>query len=79
MNVKSLTDEDKKKLTEYMNYVAEHATFTHKTDGIIAYFKLLAYLQQTLLPKIDANILEVIKVVEPEKKLAKNKATPRKK
>lgn len=58
------TEEDKQKAVEFLNFTARHATFSIKTDEVIAYFKLLAYMQQKILPKIDANILEVKRVVE---------------
>lgn len=67
------TDEDKQKLIDFLNIVADNATFELKTNDIITYFKLLAHMQQVIIPKINSNILEVIKVVEPEKPKAKAK------
>lgn len=67
MSVSNFTEDDKKKLIEFINVVAKNASFTMKTDEIIAYFKLLAHMQNTILPKVEAHILEVIKVIEPEK------------
>lgn len=61
---KNFTEEDKKSVVNFLNYIAKHAEFTHKTDGVIEYFKLLSFMQQKLIPKIDANILEVVRVVE---------------
>jgi hypothetical protein len=57
-------EEDKKKFIEFLNFVAKEAEFTLKTDRILEYFKLLNYMQSSMLPKIDANILEVKKVIE---------------
>lgn len=61
-----LNEEDKKKFIEFLNIVATNAEFKMKTSEIISYFKLLSYMQQTLLPKIDANILEFKRVIEPQ-------------
>lgn len=57
-------EEDKEKLVEYLNCVAKHAKFNMDTSELINYFKLLSYMQGTLLPKINANILEVKRIVE---------------
>jgi hypothetical protein len=70
---------DYQKASEFLNMVAKTATFSLNTVELINYFKLLAHMQQFILPKINANILEVIKVVEtpepsPEKRAAKSKA-----
>lgn len=64
MNEMNFTEEDKQKFVEYLNLVAKHAEFTVKTDELIKYYKLLAHMQQSILPKIDANILEVKRIVE---------------
>ena len=64
---------DKQKFIEFLNIVAKNASFTMKTDEIVSYFKLLAHMQQSILPKIEANILEIIKVVEPNKEAPDNK------
>lgn len=60
----NFTEEDKKKVVEFLNLVASKAEFKLNTQEVIQHFKLLSYMQQTLLPKIDANILEVKRVVE---------------
>lgn len=60
----NFTEEDKKKFTEFLNTLANTARFDMDTQELIRYFKLLAHMQQVILPKIDKNILEVIKVVE---------------
>lgn len=57
-------EEDKQKLIEFMNMIAKNAKFKFKTEDVISYFKLLAHMQQKILPKIDANILEVKRVIE---------------
>lgn len=60
----SFTEEDKKKVIAFLNMIATYATFTLKTPELIQYFKLLSHMQQTVLPKIDANILEILAVVK---------------
>lgn len=64
MNKLNFTEQDKQKVVDFLNYVATHAEFTLKTQELISYFKLLAFMQQELLPKIDANILEIKRVIE---------------
>lgn len=64
---KNFTEEDKKALIDFLNYVAEHATFEMKTKDVLSYFKLLRVMQTSILPKVEKHILEVVKVVEPEK------------
>jgi hypothetical protein len=60
--------EDKEKVIEFLNRVAKHAKFSDmSTNELIDYYKSLAYMQTTLLPKIEHNILEVVRVVEEEK------------
>ena len=58
------TEEDKAKFIEFMNMVAKHAKFEFKTEEVISYFKLLAHMQQKIVPKIEANIFEVVRSVQ---------------
>lgn len=64
MTKMNFSEEDKKKLVEFLNMVAKHATLNLNTSELISYFKLLSHMQQVIIPKIDNNILEIIKVVE---------------
>jgi len=57
-------EEDKQKLVEFLNLVAKHARFNLDTSELIQYFKNLSYMQQRILPKIEANIFEIRRVVE---------------
>lgn len=57
-------DEDKEKIVKFLNMVATKAEFKMNTKEVIDYFKLLSYMQQELLPKIDANIFEVKSIKE---------------
>jgi hypothetical protein len=75
MNNMSFTEDDKQKIVEYLNMVATHAEFKIKTDELVKYFKLLAHMQQSVLPKVNANILEVKRVVEAEAKEAEAPAS----
>lgn len=62
----NFSEEDKQKVVKFLNMVASSARFDLDTAEIIEYFKLLAFMQQILIPKIDKHCLEVLKVVEPE-------------
>lgn len=54
------TEEDKKKFIEFLNFIATHAKFGEvDTKFCIEYFKLLNFMQTSVLKKIDANILEI--------------------
>lgn len=64
MTPQNFTEEDKKKVILFLNMVAVHGSFNMKTAELIEYFKLLSFMQQTLIPKIDANILEIKRVIE---------------
>ena len=70
MTPNSFNEEDKKKIIEFLNMVAIHAKFEMNTSEVINYFKLLSHMQQKIITKIDANILEIKSYVEsePEKK-----------
>ena len=75
----NFTEEDKQKVIDMLNMVAKCAEFTFKTEDVINYYRLLAHIQTKVLPKIDANILEVKRVVdtskEPPKEAAKEPKT----
>lgn len=62
-------ENDKEQFVKFLNYIAENAEFQKmKTKDVIAYFKLLSHMQTQILPKIEANIFEIIEVIEPDKK-----------
>lgn len=56
-------DSDKQKVVEFLNFVANHATYQMTTQEAIKFYGLLSYMQKELLPKIDDNILEVKQVI----------------
>jgi len=60
----SFKEEDKKKVIDFLNMVAVKAEMKLNTQEVIKYYGLLSFMQQELIPKIDANILEIIKVEE---------------
>lgn len=69
----NFTEKDKEQVIEFLNMVAAEARFKPNSDGvdtafIVKYFKLLAFMQQTLLPKLEANIFEVKRLIKPETK-----------
>jgi hypothetical protein len=71
MGEMNFNEEDKQKFVEFLNAIAKTAKFEVKTDELINYFKLLAHMQNKIIPKIDANILEVKNVVEVSKEPVK--------
>ena len=56
-------EKDKELVIDFLNIIAENAEFTFKTKELIKYFKLLSGMQQVILPKLEANILEPKKVI----------------
>jgi len=62
----SINTEDLKKLVDYINMTASKAEFKMNTNEIIKYFQLLTFVQKTLIPKLEANIVEVSRVVTPK-------------
>lgn len=76
MDKMKFTKEDKEKLIEFLNFIATKFEANNwKTADTMKHFKLLAHIQQVVLPKIDANTLEVVKVVEPENSEENNEET----
>lgn len=67
MKTQRFTEEDKQKVVDFLNMVANHADLKLNTSQLIRYFKLLSFMQQELLPKIDANTFEIKKVVQTNK------------
>lgn len=72
------TEEDKEKVIEFLNNIAKHAKFELNTQELINYFKLLSHMQTVILPKLNANILEVKRVVEAKEEEPKEKAKKKK-
>lgn len=60
----AFTEEDKSKVIEFLNMVATQAELRLNTQQVINYFRLLQHMQGVIIPKIESNILEVVKVVE---------------
>jgi hypothetical protein len=60
------TEKDKEDVIKFLNTVAEKAQFSLNTKEIIDFFKLLSSMQQNIIPKIEANILEIKKVVQAD-------------
>lgn len=58
------TEEDKSKVIQFLNIIATKAKFEVDTNELIKYYKLLSFMQQELLPKIEANILEIRSIKE---------------
>lgn len=64
MSELNFNEEDKQKFIEFLNMLAKNAKFQVDTAELIQYFRLLSHMQQKILPKIEANILELKRVVE---------------
>jgi len=77
----SFTDHDKQQVVDFLNFIAKKATFTDwTTEDTVKHFKLLAHMQQVILPKIDAHVFEMGKFVpakDPPKEPAPPPAKPR--
>ena len=78
MGEMNFNEDDKLKMVEYLNMVAKHARLDLDTQEIIQYFKLLSHMQQRVLPKIEANILEVKRVIEAQQAPPAEEAKPAK-
>jgi hypothetical protein len=57
---------DKEKVIKFLNLIAKHARFDVNVEELLEVRNGLAHMQQVIVPKIDANILEIKKVHEPE-------------
>ncbi len=58
------TQQDRDKFVEFLNFVYKRAIFNGITsEDSRIYTQMLAYMQKEVLPKIDANILEIKEVV----------------
>ena len=64
MSELNFTEDDKQKFIDFLNMTANKAEFKFNTTEVVGYFKLLAHMQQKIIPKIDANILEIRKIIE---------------
>lgn len=66
---RSFSEEDQKQLVKFLNMIASKAKFEFNVNETIEFYKLLSWSQQTLLKKIEANIVGEAKLHEnkPEK------------
>jgi hypothetical protein len=71
MSDMNFIEDDKQKLVEFLNMVAKHAKFELNTAEVIQYFKLLSHMQTKMIPKIDANILEIKRIIEAKEQTSK--------
>jgi hypothetical protein len=67
MDKNKFTEDDKKKVIDFLNTVAENGKFEFNTNAAIQYVRLLSFMQQVLIPKIESNVLEIKQVIEPQK------------
>lgn len=82
MNKHNFSEEDKEKLIDFLNFIAKHMTLGRKEDfGIeesLKFTRLLSFMQQVLLPKVNENILEVKRIVETQPEAEPEKEAPKK-
>lgn len=72
------TDKDTENLVKLLNFVGEKARFELGAKDVIELFGLLAWAQQDLKKKIEANVFEVKNVYEaPEPEPEPKKPTRR--
>jgi len=65
------SDEDSKKVIEFLNMVADKAELKLSTRELIHYFKLLNWMQTGLLKKIEDSSVSDVKVYTKEEMQAK--------
>ena len=59
---------DYDKVIEFLNFIAKRAKFDKwTTQDSIDHFKLLAHMQQVVLPKIQNHIFEIEKITKANK------------
>lgn len=58
---------DKENVIVFLNMVAKFAEFKFTTEQTIQYVKLLNYMQTQIVPKIEENILEIVRITQPNK------------
>jgi hypothetical protein len=74
MKENSFTKKDVENVVNFLNFMAQKASFKDwKTEDSIAHFRHLNYMQTILIPKIESNILEVVELKEAKKEDKKAK------
>ena len=59
--------EDKENFIHFVNFVYKHAEFNKlSAKDTVTFAKLINYMETKVLPKIDANMLEIIDVINNE-------------
>lgn len=58
------TEKDKERLVKYLNFVFTKANFNMNSKEILEYHGLLSFMQKELLPKVEANIMEIKSIKE---------------
>jgi len=61
----SFSKDDLNKVIEFLNFIATRATFENwKTEDTIKHFRLLQHMQATIIPKIEAHLFEIERVIQ---------------
>lgn len=72
-------EEDKKKVIDFLNFVAKRAKFDGlNVKEVIEFYGLLSFCQQVLIYKLDAHILDSIKVYEVKKEKTRSRIKEKK-
>jgi len=66
LEANKFNEKDSKNLVNFLNIIAEEGDFNLKVKEVIEFYGLLAWAQQELRRKIEANTLEVKAIHEPE-------------
>ena len=63
----SFTTEDKERLVSFVNFVTKNMRVSPDwdTEKCLAYIRQLGWMQKELVAKVEANIMEAIKLHEP--------------
>jgi len=61
------TEEDKQKIIDFLNFISKNGRFDLDVPEVIKLYGMLNHMQTKILPKVEANILEVIAVREDKK------------
>lgn len=61
-------EKDMERLVSFINSVAKRAKFDNMSiQEVIELYNQLSFIQKEFLPKLERNLLEVKKIIEPKK------------
>ena len=71
--------DDKDKLVKFLKMIKDKARFEHTATEAVEFVQAWLFVEQTILGKINANIMDGMKVHEAPKEEMKKKATKKSK